>query len=141
MLKPFLILIAAILLTGCATAIHPSAAKQIPAERVFLKPSADDAHGVIVVTRDAGTGLCLFDLKLDGRLAATFEPEESATFRVTPGEINLSAWYSEASRGICSIAKSSADPAAIETIVRPGETKHFRITVEFNGPAIKRSIK
>lgn len=133
-------LVCALLAGGCATTqLPPADAGAVPADRLLLKPAAS-ADATIVVVRDSGflgKG-CMFGLYVNRQLAARFEAGEKATFKVPAGEVLLSVGRDPMGQALCS---PGVDPTLVtrETMLKPGETKHFRLALTQGGPDIMRS--
>lgn len=124
-------------LSGCATNSRPvTLSEAIPAsaERVLaLQDPINGPSGRIVVTRDKGWAgsACLYALYIDGVLAARLETHESATFLIPAGEHLLRSGRDPQGRGLCATFQNEWTQR--ETTLQPGETKHFRLTIDANG--------
>jgi hypothetical protein len=126
-------LTASLALFGChTTPVALQDAASIPPDRLlaFQTQKGPDA-AILLVTRDdglMGSG-CFVTLRINGVLSAKFELAEKARFVVPPGETLLRV--SLDGRGLCSF---NADYwTQRETILRPGETKTFRISTDAGG--------
>ena len=125
-------------LFGCnTTPTSPSETQPAAPDRVlsFQERSAANA-ATIVVTRDQGFTLgggCFYALFINGTLAARFEPGETASFYVEPGEILLRVGRDPYGRGLCAVQQDEWTQR--ETLMRAGETKHFRLLITTNGKA------
>lgn len=96
----------------------------------------------MIVTRDSGAmGMaCYLGLWIDGGLAARFDVGETATFYVPPGERYVRVAVDPQGKGLCSPAAHNDHGVTRETIVRDGETKHFRLSISSIGaPEFQRS--
>jgi hypothetical protein len=138
-----MLLLAVVLLSGCATTpVSPTEASRVPAERLLaFQESAPDRTATLVVTRDSGLlgSGCFASFLIDGTHAARFGPGETAQFRVTPGEIVLRNGVDLMGRGLCGFGSSDYWTQR-ETILRAGETKYFRLSLDASGkPDIQRS--
>jgi hypothetical protein len=128
---------ALLVLAGCAsTPVSPSNAKQIPSERLLaFQEMTPERTATLVVTRDQGIvgGGCYYSFVLNGMHAARFGVGESARFHVSPGELLLRAGRDLMGRGLCGTGKEHWTQR--ETVLRPGETKTFRLSIDANGEA------
>lgn len=134
-----IIIIAALcsLATGCATSpVASSQAKPVPAQRIFaFQDKTSKSTASIIVTRDSGFlgGGCFLAFSLDGVRAGRFDPGETASFHVEPGEHLLAVKPDAEGSGLCHFA--TIENSARETILRENETKNFRIMMDQNGTA------
>lgn len=123
--------LALVLLVACSTSpVEPESASAVPTERIIAyqdKPTGD--YGTIVVTRDTGFmgGGCKAGVWIDGVKAAIFATGETATFYRPAGVITLSV--GPGSGGLC----ASWDRRTIETTVKTGQTRRYRIALFANG--------
>ena len=121
------------LLTGCATtAIDPSRAAPVPSGHLLaFQEATAERTATLVVTRDEGMiGMaCRVVLAIDGVPAGRFSTGETAMFRVAPGERVLRSGLDGA--GLCAFGRDNWTQR--ETTLRPGETKHFRISIDPDG--------
>ena len=129
-------------LTGCATtAVPASEAKPAPANRVLAFQSKDETTtSTIVVTRDAGFlgGGCFYSLAINKVLAARLDTSETAAFYVAPGEVLLRSGRDPEGKALCSLGQD--EWTQTETILKPNETKYFRLSIDMNGKTdIRRS--
>jgi hypothetical protein len=118
-----------LLLSACATTpVSLSDAIKTPPERTVAFQDSSVTHGALVVTRDAGLngGACYAGLKINGVLAARIDRSEKATFFVPPGDVLLKVERDPLGKGLCGVGQSPSTQR--ETMIRPGETKHFRLT-------------
>lgn len=129
MLKLATYLVLSIALLGCANMSTPvpfAIAKPVPQERLlaFQKPSSD-SNATLVMIRDSGFfgGGCYHAIWIDGVLAAKLDPEETATFYVTPGEHLLRV--GNVGAGLC--VRFANNWVQRETTVRPNQRKFFRV--------------
>ena len=125
------------MLVGCATTpVSPSVAKRVPGERVLaFQEETQERTATVVVTRDKGfvASACYYSFLLNGTHAARFDVGETARFRVAPGEILLRAGRDLMGQGLCGLGKDHWTQR--ETVLRPGETKWFRLSIDANGEA------
>lgn len=125
-------------LSGCATSHVPiDKAKPVPPDRLLLAQESVVSGGRLQVTRDSGYmgGGCFIGFYLDGKLAATFDPGEAATFSVPEGE-HIVGIGNHGGKGLCAV--DSGYRRETVTIVRPGEVKKFRISVRpGDGPVLE----
>ncbi|MBS8267200.1 hypothetical protein DYI26_00425 [Halomonas litopenaei] len=128
-MKGWLSLAAAALLTGCATSPIPAEqADQVPDSRLFgLQSVPASPYATVQVTRDSGINfsMCNVSLHVDGKKVAEFEPEETASFYVAPGDSVLGI---TTGGGICAslVQELGAD-------LESGETKRYRISMDASG--------
>jgi len=125
-------------LSGCATTHVPiDKAKPVPADRLLLAQDPLAIGGTLQVTRDAGYmgGGCFIGFYLDGKLAATFDPGEAATFSVPEGQ-HIVGIGNHGGKGLCAV--DTGYRRETSTLVRPGEVKKFRISVRpGDGPVLE----
>lgn len=134
-IAPLIVIALASILAGCATTPTPlSAATSVPAERVlaFQQKNADDV-ATVVVTRDSGFlgGGCFYALWLNGTLSARFNPGESASFYLLPGEHLLKVGRDPMGQGLCALDPNEWTQR--ETIMKAKEVKRFRLSIDMNG--------
>lgn len=113
-------------LTGCNTTQTPlHLTKPVPAARLFVKSPTPckDGDGQITVIRDSGVfgSGCYIDFSIDGKLQATYDTEEIATFCTSVGEHALKVGFS--GRGLC----SASAPVVREGFVNAKVGKTYRI--------------
>ncbi|MHB8939870.1 MAG: hypothetical protein ACYC7K_00490 [Desulfobacteria bacterium] len=137
------IALATFVFSGCATTpIRASDAQRIPAERLYaFQERTEKSTASIIVTRDVGfvgSG-CYVAVRVNGVRSATFDFGETASFYVEPGETVVSVGYDT----IVSVSLCSAPEyrKTVETYLRPGEAKFYRVTFVPGGygPDIIRS--
>jgi hypothetical protein len=120
---------------GCATTpVAPSAATQVPSDRLLaFQEKTDATNATLVITRDHGFvgSACYLSVAIDGTLAARLAVEETARFYVKPGEVLLRVGRDPEGQGLCAFGQG--DWTQRETIVRQGETKYFRLSIDANG--------
>lgn len=119
------------LLAGCASSPVPlSQAVQAPAERVTAYQGAVSGGGTILVTRDSGYqgGGCYATVFLNGAPVARLSPKEKAAFNVPAGEWMLGAGLD--GKALCGL---NAERLEEEVIVKPGQTKKYRIYTSADG--------
>lgn len=119
MKKP--LLLATALLTGCANQpIEFSKAQPIPEQRLYAYQSENDA--TLKVTRDSGfIGAALrTDFYIDGVLAASFRPGESAVFGIPAGSRIIGAKAAAGRAGMLTERELNA---------KPGDTIRRRLTI------------
>ncbi len=129
-------------LAGCATTpVLPSQATAVPHSRLYaFQEAATSDTGSLVVTRDHGFigSACYYALFINDTLAARFGQSEAATFYVKPGEVLLKYGRDPKGRGLCGTDKDQWSTE--ETIVKPEQTKRFRLTIDANGrPVVQRA--
>jgi hypothetical protein len=123
-------------LVGCnTTPIAVPQAIQTPPERIFSfqKPTIEN-FGTIVVIRDEGFlgGGCYFSLYINSLFSARMNPKEIARFYVEPGEILLRVGSDPQGGGLCGVGKGD-NWIQRETMIKPGETKYFRLSLDTAG--------
>lgn len=135
MMRIPLMVVIATLFTGCATTPVPlSKARQAPAERVLAfqdQPAANSAS--ITVIRDEGFlgAACFYAVHINGTLAARLDVAESVRFFVPPGETLLRVGRDPLGLGLCGASQDNWTQR--ETIVKAGEHKAFRLSIDPNG--------
>lgn len=134
-MKTLLFIPALLLVAGCATT--PTGADRATSalgDRLLAyQDKLEGPSGRIVVTRDSGFlgGACFYAVSINGKLAARLAVGESATFYVAPGEILLRSSRDPLGKGLCGVL--SEERTQRETVIRQGETKHFRLLLDANG--------
>ena len=125
----------AIILSGCATTpTSPSAATQIPKDRLLaFQERTPENNATLVVTRDEGYvgSACYLSLSVNGTHAARFDVAETAEFYIAPGELLLRVGFDLMGQMLCGIGKDHWTQR--ETILHAGETKFFRLSIDSNG--------
>lgn len=135
-MKETLIVILFVLLTsGCATTpIQMSAAKQAPTDRVlaFQTPGGDQTATLTVIRDEGflGSG-CYYAVWVNRILAARLDVAEYARFYVEPGEILLRVGRDPQGKGLCGLEPDNWTQR--ETLLKPGERKSFRLSIDQNG--------
>lgn len=130
-MKYLVLLLLSAILCACSTSqIDASSAEAVPSERVIAyqdKPAGE--YGTIVVTRDTGFmgGGCKAGFWIDSVRSATFATGETASFYRPPGVITLTV--GPGGGGLC----ASWDRKSIETTLKPGQTRRYRIAFFANG--------
>lgn len=128
-------LLLALVLAGCnSVPVSLSNATPAPADRVLaFKTPPRGASGTIVVTRDKGFNgsPCYYALFINGTLAARLATSETATLYVPPGDLLLRSGRDPDGRGLCGTFKNEWTER--ETILKDGEKKYFRLSIESNG--------
>lgn len=104
-------------------------AKLVPKERVLAYQESKEGYATIVITRDAGFmgGGCYFGVTANSTLIGRFDTEESATFFMPPGEIEMAVVRDPDGRGLCGITYDK--PAVEKQTIKSDATKHFRISL------------
>ena len=123
------------IVSGCATTpVRHSDAIKAPQDRVLSHQTiSDKATSTIVITRDEGflgSG-CYYAVFINTILAARLNPAETVNLYVEPGEIMLKVGRDPQGKGLCAVGQD--DWTQRETIMRPHETKYFRLTIDVNG--------
>lgn len=135
---PMLIL----MLTGCFTTPVPfNEATSAPSERVLaFQNRLPNTTSTIVITRDTGfegSG-CYYAVSINGTLAVRLDTGEMAQFYMEPGEIRLKVGRDPYGVLLCSVRQD--DWIQREAILRPYETKYFRVFIDPAGdPDIQRA--
>ncbi len=123
------------MIAGCATTpVSVMQAKQAPVSRLpAFQTKLSETTSTLVVTRDAGFlgGGCYYTLSINGTLAARLDVAKTARFFVVPGEILLRAGRDPQGKGLCGFGKDEWTQR--ETMIRPHETKYFRLSIDANG--------
>ena len=121
--------------SGCATTpVRYVDAIKAPQDRVLSYQDMNDkTTSTIVITRDEGSlgGGCYYAVFINTILAVRLNPAETAKFYVEPGEMVLKVGRDPQGRGLC--AAGQDEWTQRETILRPHETKYFRLTIDANG--------
>jgi predicted component of type VI protein secretion system len=127
----------AITLSGCATTpVSPSTAKQVPRDRLIaFQERTPENSATLVVTRDEGFvgSACYLSFVVNGTHAARFDVAETAEFHVAPGEQLLRVGVDLMGQMLCGGPAGKDYWTQRETVIRPGETKFFRLTIDANG--------
>ncbi len=131
----FVVPILILVLTGCATTPVPwNEATLAPSERVLaFQDKLPNTTSTIVITRDtgfAGSG-CYKAVSINGTLAARLDTGEMAQFYVEPGEILLKVGRDPHGLLLCGLRQNLW--VQRETILRPHETKYFRLLIDDSG--------
>jgi len=130
-----ILVIATISLGGCATTpVSPSTAMQAPRDRLLaFQERTDETSATLVITRDQGLtgGACYYSVTLNGTVAARLDVGETARFYVPPGEILMRGGRDPLGKGLCGTGQDHWTQR--ETVVREGETKYFRLSIDVNG--------
>lgn len=131
-----------VVLAGCATTpVPPSQATAVPDSRLYaFQQAATPDAASLVLTRDHGFigSACYYALFINNTLAARFGQGEAATFYVKPSEVLLKYGRDPKGRGLCGTEKNQWSTK--ETIIKPEQTKHFRLTIDANGrPVVQRA--
>jgi hypothetical protein len=125
----------------CDDSVAPSAATQVPDDRLLaFQERTDETSATLVITRDQGLtgGACYYSIAVNGTLAARLDVGETARFYVKPGEILLRAGRDPLGKGLCGLGRDEWTQR--ETVLRQGETKYFRLSIDVNGKTdIQRS--
>ena len=135
-------LTAIVILGGCATTSVASAtATQAPLDRLLaFQEKTDETTATLVITRDQGFlgSACYYSVTLNGTLAARLDAGETARFYMKPGEILLRVGRDPLGKGLCGLGQDEWTQR--ETVMRQGETKYFRLSIDANGKTdIQRS--
>ncbi|TRX75946.1 hypothetical protein [Pseudomonas mangiferae] len=84
----------------------------------------------LMIGRDSSApNACDVTLFINGQLAAELAPDQSVTLNVPSGEVGVSASLSSA--GYC--AESNTPGAVQSAILKPGETRQYRVMVDTSG--------
>lgn len=128
----FAVVVAATALAGCVT--KPPRADQLrtpSSDRLLAFQNQAAGDGQIVVTRDVGMSgsACYGAIFIDGAVVAKLGTGERATFYVPSGEHIVGTWNTGS--GLCGY-REGKDRRETSTIVKAGESKRFRITINPN---------
>lgn len=120
-------------LVGCASMpIAPSVAKQVPNDRLLaFQQKTPNTTSTLVVTRDEGSGRgsgCYCSLDINGTLAARLDVGETTRFFLDPGVIRLRVVRDSQGSGLCGAGQMYW--TELETNLRPGEIKYFRLLID-----------
>lgn len=130
-----LLAMAMVLLCGCATTpVSVKDAIPAPKDRVlYAGPTTTNQGAALTVIRDEGMigSACYLGFWINGILAARVATAEMATFQVEPGELLLRVGWDPEGRGLCSFGKQ--DWIQRETLLRAGQKKVFRLSIDQNG--------
>jgi hypothetical protein len=134
--------VASLALSACATTpISLAEAQSVPAGHLyaFQSPTVPDS-AVLLITRDQGflgSG-CYYALYINDKLAARFNNGEKASFYVKPGQVLLRYGRDPQGRALCSTGENRW--STHETVMKPKQTKQFRLTLDANGrPIVQRA--
>lgn len=127
--------ISLVFLSACATSPTPkSLATPVPPDRLYSKQAKTSIDvATLVVTRDQGVlgSACYFGLWIDTALAGRFDVSETATFYVPAGEHLLKVGRDPMGEGLCH--PDTGSWVQRETMLKAGETKNFRISLDPSG--------
>jgi hypothetical protein len=116
-------------LSACTTKPpRPDQVRHPPAERLLAFQSLADGDASVTVTRDVGAlmSACYIAVFVDGTVAAKLATGESTTLHLPAGEHIIGAWNTGS--GLCGY-REGQDRKEQSTVLRAGDTKRFRITV------------
>ena len=120
--------------SGCTAFVRTNAsphatANTVPADRILAYSEQQEGYAAMTVTRDEGFmgGGCYLGLVIEGKIAARFDPNETATFFVPPGERNMAVVPDPEGRGLCSVG--GWDPVAEKYTIQIGVPNHYRISL------------
>lgn len=147
MIKALSVLCTIVLLTtGCTmfvrtNAVPSSTAEQVPANRILAYTEEVDGFARMTVTRDEGFmgGGCYLALVISGEVAARFNPKETATFFVPPGDTNMAVTPDPSGRGLCAIG--SWDPVLERYTIQLDTPNLYRISLgAYRRPRLTPSV-
>lgn len=140
-IKYFLALAIFVLSVGCATTPTPlSEATPIAKDRVYAFQKSDLANSSkIIITRDQGLlgSACFYGLWIDSVLSARIDVGEVVQFYVQPGDHLLKGSRDPQSEGLC--GADSGNWIQRETVLKAGETKRFRFSLNAGSIDIHRA--
>lgn len=122
-----------VLIAGCSTSpVAFDKAKPVPGDRVLAygkKPAGQ--YGTIQVARDTGFvgGGCFVAVHVDGRPVARIDTGEVVSLYVPAGEHLVGLGADASGSGLCTWSGALKEQA---TILKPGQTKRFRIGGDTN---------
>jgi hypothetical protein len=128
-MKLFIISLVLCLLSGCATSeVNPDKAKPVPKDRLFIINDSS-ADTKITIIRDSGIlySACNINVFINGKIAATLEASEKATFSLDAGDLYLGAQFS--GNGLC----INSSLRQLETSIKKGQHKTYRVYSEPSG--------
>lgn len=103
--------------------------KPVPAERVLAFQESRTGYAKVIITRDNGFmgGGCFLGVTANSVLIGRFDTEESATFFMPAGELEMAVVRDPSGKGLCGINYSA--PAVEKQTIKPETTNHFRISL------------
>lgn len=131
-----LCMICNLLIIGCATSpVLINQATQAQSDRILAFQKSMPNYARIIIIRDKGFmgGGCFYAVFIDGRLAARLDTGEKAVFYVPPGEVLLKAGHDPYGKALCT--GWGNEWTQRETLMKPFQTKLFRLSIDANGKA------
>lgn len=121
--------------SGCATTPVPlSAARRAPPERVLAyQTGGGETSATLTIVRDEGylgSG-CYYAVYINRIFAARLDVAEYARFLVEPGEVLIRVGRDPQGKALC--AADQDNWTQRETVLRAGEQKAFRMSIDVNG--------
>jgi len=120
-------------LAGCTTA-PPTADRTtpVPTDRIFAH-GANGLEADLIVTRDSGAigAGCKVGFYIDGKIAATLKPVETASFSLEPGNHLIGVGNDPNGAGLCAIHTMTLKEQAF-TAPSPA-LRRWRISMDMNG--------
>lgn len=134
-MKTLNLIFAILLLTSCASSPVPlNNATLAPSERLLaFQEVIQGPSGTLVLTRDKGLAgsACYSGFFINDVLAARLSPSETGRFYLPPGELVLRSGLDPRGKGLCGVRHDEWTQR--ETILREGEIKYFRMSIDVNG--------
>jgi hypothetical protein len=119
-------------------AVVPSRAKQVPENRLYAYQSPFAGAAKVTFTRDEGVmgGACFIAIEVGGKVIASFDPGETATFYMRPGVVEMAVVPGPESRGLCAL---NPEMDRAERSLSANSENRFRLGVwAFRGARIVR---
>ena len=130
----FMSLLAVALCSGCTAFVRTNAtshstANEVPTDRMLAYSEQKEGYASMTVTRDEGFmgGGCYLGLVISGTIAARFDPKETATFFIPPGETSMAVVPDPQRKGLCSVG--GWDPVPEKYDIKIGATNLYRISL------------
>jgi hypothetical protein len=132
--------------TGCTALVRTEAlpatkASQVPSSRLLAYQQEKAGDTRLIVTRDRGfmASGCFLALAIEGTIAARFDPEETATFFVPNGKVQMAVVPDPSARGLCSV--NSWDPVLDNYELKVDGRNSFRISLgAYRRPRVVPSV-
>lgn len=132
LVSPFAVLVATLCVACSTTPTQVTSALEVPSGRALAFQATSPSSANLVAVRDKGYlgSACLLAFYVNGVLAARLDVGERASFGVKAGEALLKVGWDPQGRGLC--AFGSDNWTQRETVLRDGEQKVFRLTIDPN---------
>lgn len=116
-------------LSACTTKPpRPDQLRQPAPDRLLAYQAPADGDATVTLTRDVGAlmSACYIAVFVDGKVAAKLATGEATTLHLPAGEHIIGAWNTGS--GLCGY-REGADRREQSTVLKAGDAKRFRITV------------